>query len=116
MAGHEATVNVLGNGVYALLKHRDQWERLLGDAELLDTWLWRWVAFLIVFVFMLLVVAVCLVLGYLKVRRIRGPQQTIASVKETRTALIPSGRQDGKAITSTNGDARPASTADPSGW
>jgi cytochrome P450 len=37
MAGHEATVNVLGNGVYALLKHRDQWERLLGDAELLDT-------------------------------------------------------------------------------
>jgi MFS family permease len=85
-------------------------------AELLDTWLWRWVAFLIVFVFMLLVVAVCLLLGYLKVRRIRGPQQTIASVKETRTALTPSGRQHGKAITSTNGDARPASTADPSGW
>src|SRR3954447_19794596 len=32
-------------------------------AELLDTWLWRWVAFLIVFVFMLLVVAVFLLLG-----------------------------------------------------
>jgi cytochrome P450 len=37
MAGHEATVNVLGNGVYALLTHRSQWERLLGSPELLDT-------------------------------------------------------------------------------
>src|SRR5215475_12646611 len=27
--------------------------------------------------------------GFLKVRRIRGPQQTIESVKETRTALTP---------------------------
>ena len=37
MAGHEATVNVLGNGVYALLTHRDQWERLVGRPDLLDT-------------------------------------------------------------------------------
>jgi cytochrome P450 len=28
-AGHEATVNTLGNGVRALLLHRDQWERLV---------------------------------------------------------------------------------------
>jgi unspecific monooxygenase len=27
-AGHEATVNTLGNGVRALLRHREQWERL----------------------------------------------------------------------------------------
>jgi cytochrome P450 len=27
-AGHEATVNTLGNGVLALLHHREQWERL----------------------------------------------------------------------------------------
>lgn len=27
-AGHEATVNALGNGVRALMKHRDQWARL----------------------------------------------------------------------------------------
>jgi cytochrome P450 len=27
-AGHEATVNTLGNGVLALLRHREQWERL----------------------------------------------------------------------------------------
>jgi uncharacterized membrane protein YqjE len=58
-------------------------------AELLDTWLWRWAAFLIVFVLMLIVTAVFALLGYLKVRRIRGPQQTIASVKETTAALTP---------------------------
>ncbi len=33
-AGHEATVNALGNGVRALMKHRDQWQRLLdGDVD-----------------------------------------------------------------------------------
>lgn len=31
MAGHEATVNVLGNGVLALLRHRSQWLRLRDD-------------------------------------------------------------------------------------
>jgi cytochrome P450 len=31
MAGHEATVNVLGNGVLALLRHPDQWRRLVDD-------------------------------------------------------------------------------------
>jgi uncharacterized membrane protein YqjE len=58
-------------------------------AELLDTWLWRWAAFLIVFILMLLVTAVFAFLGYRKVRRIRGPQQTIESVKETTAALTP---------------------------
>ncbi|WP_433408830.1 cytochrome P450 [Saccharomonospora azurea] len=37
MAGHEATVNVIGNGVHALLTHRDQWERLVRDPSLADT-------------------------------------------------------------------------------
>jgi cytochrome P450 len=33
-AGHEATVNTLGNGVRALLTHREQWERLVaGEIE-----------------------------------------------------------------------------------
>ena len=33
-AGHEATVNTLGNGVLALLRHRGQWERLIaGEVE-----------------------------------------------------------------------------------
>lgn len=31
-AGHEATVNTLGNGMRALLAHRDQWQRLI-DGE-----------------------------------------------------------------------------------
>src|SRR3954467_12792437 len=37
-------------------------------AELLDTWLWRWVAFLIVFVLMVVTTAVLGLFGYLKVR------------------------------------------------
>ncbi|MDQ7803962.1 cytochrome P450 [Amycolatopsis sp. A133] len=37
MAGHEATVNVLGNGITALLTHRNQWERLLASPALLDS-------------------------------------------------------------------------------
>lgn len=33
-AGHEATVNTLGNGTLALLRHREQWERLVaGEVE-----------------------------------------------------------------------------------
>jgi hypothetical protein len=84
-------------------------------AELLDTWLWRWVAFLIVFGIMVLSTAVLALLGYLKVRRIRGPQKTIESVKETREALTP-GHDKGKALTSSNGQAASASTPDPSGW
>jgi cytochrome P450 len=34
MAGHEATVNVIGNGVLALLRHPAQWQRLLADPAL----------------------------------------------------------------------------------
>lgn len=37
MAGHEATVNVIGNGVTALLTYRDQWERLKSTPALLDS-------------------------------------------------------------------------------
>jgi cytochrome P450 len=34
MAGHEATVNVIGNGVLALLRNRSQWDRLVADPSL----------------------------------------------------------------------------------
>ena len=37
MAGHEATVNVIGNGVLALLTHRSEWSRLVASPELLPT-------------------------------------------------------------------------------
>jgi pimeloyl-[acyl-carrier protein] synthase len=34
LAGHETTANLLGNGVLALLRHRDQWERLVVEPAL----------------------------------------------------------------------------------
>jgi cytochrome P450 len=37
MAGHEATVNVIGNGVLALLRRPDQWRRLLDDPGLVGS-------------------------------------------------------------------------------
>ena len=44
-AGHEATVNALGNGMKALLAHRDQWRRLVAgevDAATAVEELLRW--------------------------------------------------------------------------
>jgi len=36
MAGHEATVNVVGNGTLALLRHPEQWRRVVDDPGLVD--------------------------------------------------------------------------------
>jgi cytochrome P450 len=36
-AGHEATVNVIGNGMYAQLRHPDQMQRLLDQPELVNS-------------------------------------------------------------------------------
>jgi cytochrome P450 len=36
-AGHEAVVNVIGNGMYALLSHPEQWEKLKADERLIPT-------------------------------------------------------------------------------
>ena len=80
-------------------------------AELLDTWLWRWVAFLIVFGIMVVFTVALALFGYLKVRRIRGPRQTIESVKETREALTPG--HDKAALPAT---APKQAGTDPSGW
>jgi uncharacterized membrane protein YqjE len=82
-------------------------------AELLDTWIWRWAAFLIVFGIMVVVTVALALFGYLKVRRIRGPQQTIESVKETRSALTPG--QDKSSAPALH-SAQGGTPADPSGW
>ena len=91
-------------------------------AELLNTWLWRWVAYLIVFGIMVVVGALLGLLGFLKVRRIRGPRETIASVRETRTALTPThdkAATGSRQLTESDGrHEKPESGAatDPSGW
>ena len=46
-----------------------------------------WAASLIVFVLMLVVAGVAAFFGYLKVKRIKGPQKTIASLKESQSML-----------------------------
>jgi uncharacterized membrane protein YqjE len=80
-------------------------------ADLLDIWLQKWAADLIVFGLMLVTTGLLAFFGYLKVRKIRGPQKTIASVKEARVALVPGG--DKPSASATNGAV---ATADPSGW
>jgi len=56
-------------------------------ADQLDVWLPRWAASLIVFGGMIVVVIVTGVLGWVKIRKIRAPQRTISSVKDTTAAL-----------------------------
>lgn len=46
--------------------------------------LWRWAAFGIVFLLMLLVAGLFGLLGYLRVRKIRAPERTIESLKDTK--------------------------------
>ncbi|WP_067479113.1 phage holin family protein [Nocardia amamiensis] len=55
--------------------------------ELLDVWLARWAAFLIVFGLMILATAVLGFLGYRRVMKLRAPEKTIDSLKQARTVL-----------------------------
>jgi hypothetical protein len=52
----------------------------------------------------------------LKVRRIRGPRQTIESVKETRTALTPGHDKAPAKLTGPDGSLGGKAPADPTGW
>ncbi|WP_019201850.1 phage holin family protein [Tsukamurella sp. 1534] len=54
---------------------------------LLNVWLPMWASALIVFVLMIVVAGVAALLGYLKVKRIRGPQKTIESLKQSQSLL-----------------------------
>ncbi|GHF75007.1 phage holin family protein [Amycolatopsis bartoniae] len=57
--------------------------------ELLSEWLKRWAAFLIVFGLMLAVTVVLALLGWRKLKKLRAPERTITSVKDTAAALKP---------------------------
>ncbi|GAB2999987.1 phage holin family protein [Amycolatopsis acidiphila] len=57
--------------------------------ELLSEWLKRWAAFLIVFGLMLLVAGFFGFLGFRKLKKLRAPERTITSVKDTAAALKP---------------------------
>jgi uncharacterized membrane protein YqjE len=61
-------------------------------AELLGLWLVRWAAFAIVFGIMLLAAALFGLLGYQKVRKIRKPERTIESLRESAQVLQHRGR------------------------
>lgn len=37
VAGHETTMNLIGNGLFAMLTHLDQWERLVSDPPLVTS-------------------------------------------------------------------------------
>ncbi|MDN5751049.1 MAG: phage holin family protein [Pseudonocardia sp.] len=63
--------------------------------ELLALFLNRAAAFAIVFGFMLLVAGLFGLLGYLRVRKIRKPERTISSLKESAQVLSHRGRSDG---------------------
>lgn len=86
-------------------------------AELLDNWVWRWLAFLIVFAALVVAAAALALLGWLKVRRIRGPQQTIETVRETRSTLAAhvSGQHD-RPIQRSLPTPSTTSRTDPTGW
>jgi len=60
--------------------------------EILAIWLPRWAAFSIVFGIMLLAAGLAGFIGYLRVRRIRKPERTIASLKDTAQVLSTRGR------------------------
>jgi hypothetical protein len=57
--------------------------------ELLSEFLQRWAAFLIVFGLMLVSTAVAGFLGYRKVKKIKAPERTINSFKDTAAAFKP---------------------------
>jgi hypothetical protein len=57
--------------------------------ELLSEWLKRWAAFLIVFGAMLAVTGVTALIGWRRFKKVRAPERTIRTLKETAGALKP---------------------------
>jgi uncharacterized membrane protein YqjE len=63
--------------------------------ELLSLWLLRWAAFAIVFGIMLLAAGLFAFVGYQRVRKIRAPERTISTLKDSAQVLSHLGRDDG---------------------
>ena len=66
-------------------------------AEVIAIWLPEWAAFAITFGIMLLAAGLFGLLGYLRVRKIRKPERTISSLKESAQVLTHRGRPDAPA-------------------
>jgi uncharacterized membrane protein YqjE len=65
---------------------------LIALAEgLVSLGVWRWLAYLIVFVLLLIVAAVLVLVGRRMVKRIKAPEKTIAEAKQTAETLRRSG-------------------------
>lgn len=63
-------------------------------ADLLDVWLPRWAASLIVFGSMLLIAGLFAFIGFRRVRKIRAPERTISTLRDTAAALTHRGSDD----------------------
>ena len=66
-------------------------------AEIIAIWLPEWAAFAITFGIMILAAGLFGLLGYLRVRKIRKPERTISSLKESAQVLTHRGRPDAPA-------------------
>jgi uncharacterized membrane protein YqjE len=66
-------------------------------AEVIAIWLPEWAGFAITFGIMILAAGVFGLLGYLRVRKIRKPERTISSLKESAQVLTHRGRPDAPA-------------------
>ncbi|WP_199429978.1 phage holin family protein [Qaidamihabitans albus] len=77
--------------------------------ELLSEWLQRWAAFLIVFGLMLVLAAAFGLLGFRKWKKVRAPQRSIDSIRETAAAFRPRRTSDSDTAGTDGADgARPA--------
>ena len=74
-------------GVAAVIGAFSMWFFFFMLGEILAIWLPRWVAFTIVFVLMLVLAGLFGFLGLRKVKKIRKPEKTIASLEQTAAAL-----------------------------
>jgi uncharacterized membrane protein YqjE len=79
--------------------------------ELLDIWLNRAAAFAIVFGLMLLAAALFGLLGYRRVRKIRKPERTISSLRDSAQVLTHRNRSGADAATTAELDGARRSTA-----